>query len=166
VAGVSVQAMTKRHSSARGGNVATNRSAGFRYELLDRFECGIVLVGSEVKSLRTGGAQLKDSYAVISDGELWLHGVHIPPYAPAARDNHDPERPRKLLLHRYELERIAVRVKERGLTLVPTRIYFAGNRAKVEIALARGKAAHDKREAIREREMRRDIERGLREARR
>lgn len=158
--------MTKKRGSGHGRDVATNRSAGFRYELLDRFECGVVLVGSEVKSLRAGGAQLKDSYATISNGELWLHGVHIPPYAPAARENHDPERPRKLLLHRYELERIAVRVKERGLTLVPTRIYFAGNRAKVEIALARGKAVHDKREAIREREMRREIEREMRQARR
>jgi SsrA-binding protein len=158
--------MAKKHTSRAGRDLARNRSAGFRYELLDRLECGMVLVGSEVKALRAGGAQLKDSYATIVDGELWLYGLHIPPYAPAARENHDPERPRKLLLHRYELDRIAVRVKERGLTLVPTRIYFAGNRAKVEIALARGKAAHDKREAIREREMRRDIERAMREARR
>jgi SsrA-binding protein len=112
------------------------------------------------------GAQLKDGYAAVRDGELWLHSVHIPPYAPAARENHDPERPRKLLLHRRELDAIAGRAQERGLTLVPTRIYFAGSHAKVEIALARGKDLYDKRQAIRERESKRDIERAVREARR
>jgi SsrA-binding protein len=148
------------------GDVASNRYASHRYHLLERLECGMVLEGTEVKALRASGAQLKDGYAAIRDGELWLNSVHIPPYAPAARENHDPERPRKLLLHRRELDRIAGRAQERGLTLVPTRIYFSDGYAKVEIALARGKDLYDKRQAIRERETRRDIERGLREARR
>jgi SsrA-binding protein len=148
------------------GDVASNRYASYRYELIERLECGIVLEGTEVKALRESGAQLKDGYAAIADGELWLHSIHIPPYAPASRENHDPERPRKLLLHRRQLDDVAARVKERGLTLVPTRIYFAGPRAKVEIAVARGKDLYDKRQTIRERETKRDIERGMREARR
>jgi SsrA-binding protein len=148
------------------GDVASNRYASHRYHLIERLECGIVLEGTEVKALRASGAQLKDGYAAIRDGELWLNSVHIPPYAPAARENHEPERPRKLLLHRRELDRIAARAQERGLTLVPTRIYFSGGHAKVEIALARGKDLYDKRQSIRERETRRDIERGIREARR
>ena len=148
------------------GGVASNRYASYRYDLLERLECGIVLEGTEVKSLRTSGAQLKDGYAALRDGELWLHSVYIPPYGPAARDNHDPERPRKLLAHRRELERLQARVAERGLTLVPTRVYFAGPHAKVEIALARGKDLYDKRQAIRERESKRDVERAVREARR
>jgi SsrA-binding protein len=148
--------------------VATNRQASYRYHLLERFEAGIVLTGTEVKSLREGKAQLKDSYATIRDGEVWLIGAYIPPYGPAARDNHDPERPRKLLLHRREIERLVGRTAERGLTLVPTRMYFTGegSRAKVEIALARGKDLYDKRESIRKREMARDVQRELREARR
>ena len=148
------------------GDVASNRQASFRYHLLERLECGLVLTGSEVKSLRGGKAQLKDGYAAVHEGELWLHNVHIPPYQPAARENHEPERPRKLLLHRRELERLMGKVKERGLTLVPTRIYFSGPRAKVEIALARGKERHDKRETIRAREQQRDVERALREVNR
>jgi SsrA-binding protein len=150
---------------AAPGDVASNRQASFRYNLLERFECGIVLEGTEVKSLRDGGAQLKDSYATIRDGEVWLYGLYIPPYGPAAGDNHEPERPRKLLLHRSEIERLAVRVNERGLTLVPTRLYFAGerSRAKVEIALARGKDLYDKRQAIKSRDTAREIQRELRE---
>jgi SsrA-binding protein len=126
----------------------------------------MALQGSEVKSLRASGAQLKDGYASIDGGELWLHSVHIPPYMPASRDNHEPERPRKLLVHRSELERIAGRTKERGWTLVPTRIYFSGSRAKVEIALARGKTLYDKRDTLRKRETEREIQRGLRDAER
>ena len=148
------------------GDVASNRYASHRYELIERLECGMVLEGTEVKALRSSGAQLKDGYAAIREGELWLHSIHIPPYAPAARDNHDPERERKLLLHRREIERIAERAKERGLTLVPTRIYFSGPNAKVEIALARGKDLYDKRQSLREKDTKRDIERGLREAQR
>lgn len=150
------------------GDVASNRQASYRYNLLDRFECGIVLTGTEVKSLREGNAQLKDSYAAIRDGEMWLIGAYIPPYGPAARDNHDPERTRKLLLHKEEIERLIGRTHERGLTLVPTRLYFTGepSRAKVEIALARGKDLYDKRESLRKREMARDVQRELREIRR
>ncbi|HEV2980710.1 MAG TPA: SsrA-binding protein SmpB [Solirubrobacteraceae bacterium] len=156
----------KGKRKAAPGDVASNRYASHRYQLLERLECGIVLEGTEVKALRTSGAQLKDGYAAMRDGELWLYGVYIPPYGPAARDNHDPERPRKLLAHRRELERVAARAQERGLTLVPTRIYFSGSHAKVEIALARGKDIYDKRQSMRERETKRDIERALREARR
>ena len=148
------------------GDVASNRYASHRYHLLERLECGIALEGTEVKSLRTSGAQLKDGYAAIREDELWLYSVHIPPYGPASRENHAPERPRKLLVHRRELERLAARAQERGLTLVPTRIYFAGSHAKVEIALARGKDLYDKRQTIRERESRREMERAVREARR
>jgi len=157
-----------RKRKAAPGDVATNRRASFRYTLLERFECGIVLTGTEVKSLREGGAQLKDSYAVVRDGEVWLLGMYIAPYGPASRENHDPERPRKLLLHRREIDRLIGSTRERGLTLVPTRVYFSGpgSRAKVEIALARGKDVYDKRETIRKRETAREMQRELREARR
>ena len=152
-----------RKRKAAPGDVASNRQASFRYEFLDRLECGIVLQGTEVKSLRDGAVQLKDGYASLRDGELWLYNVHIAPYAPASRENHEPERPRKLLAHRRELERLAGRINERGLTLVPTRMYFSGSRAKVEIAVARGKDRYDKRQSIKERETRRDMQRALSE---
>jgi SsrA-binding protein len=155
--------MAKRKRKAAPGDVATNRSAAFRYQLLERLEAGIVLRGSEVKSLREGGVQLKDSYAEVRDGEVWLRNMYIAPYKAAARENHDPERPRKLLLHRREIERLVGKTAERGLTLVPTRIYFSGPRAKVELALARGKDVRDKRRSIKERETRREIERALSE---
>jgi SsrA-binding protein len=158
--------MAKGKKKVGAGDVASSRYAAHRYNLLERFECGIVLQGTEVKSLRSGTAQLKDGFATVRGGELWLRNVHIPPYAPASRENHDPERERKLLLHRREIDRIAARAAERGLTLVPTRIYFSGSHAKVEIALARGKDTHDKRETLRRRDSQREIERGLREARR
>jgi SsrA-binding protein len=154
-----------RKRKASAGDVASNRQASYRYNLLERFEAGIVLTGTEVKSLREGKAQLKDAYATVRDGEVWLIGVYIPPYGPAAHDNHDPERPRKLLLHRGEIERLTARTQERGLTLVPTRMYFSGtrSRAKVEIALAKGKDLYDKRDSIRKRDMARDVQRELRE---
>jgi SsrA-binding protein len=148
---------------AAPGDVASNRQASFRYEFLDRLECGIVLQGTEVKSLRDGAVQLKDGYATLRDGELWLHNVHIAPYAPASRDNHDPDRSRKLLAHRRELDRLSGTINERGLTLVPTRIYFSGPRAKVEIAVARGRDRYDKRQAIKERDTKRDMQRALSE---
>lgn len=151
----------KRKISA--GDVASNRQASYRYELSDRMEAGLVLQGSEVKSLRDGKAVLKDAYASIDNGEVWLHNLHIPPYAPAARDNHLPERPRKLLLHQREIDRVRVKLAEKGYTLVPTRLYFANGRAKVEIALGRGKDAGDKRQSIKERELKRDMDRGVRE---
>jgi SsrA-binding protein len=161
--------MSKANGKKRkigAGDVASNRYASYRYELTERIECGVALHGTEVKALRASGAQLKDGYAAIRDGELWLQSVHIPPYMPASRENHEPERPRKLLLHRSQIDNIAARVSERGLTLVPTRIYFKGPHAKVEIALARGKDLYDKRQTLRERESKRDMERGIREARR
>src|SRR3954447_3429304 len=143
-------------------DVANNRQAAYRYNLLDKWECGIVLTGTEVKALREGKATLKDGYAQVHDGEVWLHNVHIPPYAPATRENHEPERPRKLLMHRREIERLIGKQKEKGLTLVPTRLYFSGRNAKVEIALARGKDHVDKRQTIKERELKREMERSVR----
>ncbi|HEX8158618.1 MAG TPA: SsrA-binding protein SmpB [Solirubrobacteraceae bacterium] len=148
------------------GDVASNRYASYRFELLERLECGIALQGTEVKSLRNGGAQLKDGYALVRDGQLWLHNVHIPPYGPAAGANHEPERDRQLLAHRRQIDKLMVQINEKGLTLVPTRVYFSGGRAKVEIALARGKDRFDKREALKTRESKRDMDRALREANR
>jgi SsrA-binding protein len=152
----------KRKRKAAAGDVATNRQAAFRFNLLEKLEAGIVLQGSEVKSLRNGSVQLKDAYAEVRDGELWLRNMHIAPYEPA-RDNHDPERPRKLLLHKREIERLIGKTAERGLTIVPTRVYFSGSRAKVELALAKGKDVHDKRRSIKDREVKREIERAISE---
>ena len=154
----------KRKRKAAAGDVATNRQAAFRFNLLEKLEAGIVLQGSEVKSLRNGSVQLKDAYAEVLEGELWLRNMHIAPYAPA-RDGHDPERPRKLLLHKREIERLIGKTAERGLTIVPTRIYFSGPRAKVELALAKGKDVHDKRRAIKDRDVKREIDRALSERR-
>jgi SsrA-binding protein len=145
------------------GDVATNRRATHRYELIERFEAGIELQGSEVKSLREGKTQIGDAYAVIEDGQVWLRNAHIPPYGPASAENHEPERPRKLLLHRYEIERLIGRSQRKGLTLIPTRIYFKGPRAKVELALAKGKEHRDRRREIRDRDVQRDVERELRD---
>jgi SsrA-binding protein len=148
------------------GDVASNRQAAFRFEFMDRLECGIVLTGTEVKAVRTGTVQLKDGYALIRDGELYLHNVHIPPYGPAARDNHDPERVRKLLAKRGEIDKLVAETKEKGYTLVPLRMYFKGPRAKVEIALGKGKDRFDKRESIKKRDTERDMQRALREVNR
>jgi SsrA-binding protein len=153
----------KGKRKAAPGDVATNRQASFRYHLLEKWECGIQLQGSEVKSLRDGGVQLKDAYAEVRDGEVWLQNMHVAPYKPAARENHEPERPRKLLMHRSEIERLIGKTAEKGLTLVPTRVYFKGPNAKVEIALARGKDVRDKRRSIKDREQKREIERALSE---
>jgi SsrA-binding protein len=143
-------------------DIANNRQASYRFNLLDTWECGIVLTGTEVKSLRQGKATLKDGYAAVHNGEVWLYNVHIPPYVPATRENHEPERPRKLLMHRREIERLIGKQKEKGLTLVPTRLYFKGRHAKVEIALGQGKDQHDKRHSIKERELKREMERSFR----
>jgi SsrA-binding protein len=143
-------------------DIATNRQARFRYHFLETWEAGLVLTGTEVKSLREGKAQIKDGYASVRDGEVWLHNVHIPPYAPASRTNHEPERPRKLLMHRREIERLIGKTREKGLTLVPTRLYLRDGRVKVEIALAKGKDVGDKRQSIKEREMKREMERAVR----
>lgn len=148
--------------SDRGPDVATNRAARHAYEIVETFEAGIALTGTEVKSLRDGKARLQDSYAAIEEGELQLRGAYIPPYPPA-RDNHDPERPRKLLMHRWEIERLIGRMQRKGLTLIPTRIYFKGRRAKVELALARGRQQRDKRRQIRDRDVARDVERELKD---
>ena len=153
----------KGKRKAAPGDVATNRQAAFRYELLDRIEAGIQLQGSEVKSLRDGGVQLKDAYAEVKDGEVWLQNMHVAPYKPAARENHEPERPRKLLLHRREIERLIGKMSQKGLTLIPTRIYFKGANAKVEIALARGKDVKDKRRSLKDKEQKREIARALSE---
>jgi SsrA-binding protein len=142
--------------------VATNRKARFEYEILESVEAGIALLGPEVKSLRAGNASLVDAYAVVRHGQVYLVGAHISPYAQAGRENPDPKRERKLLLHRAEIARLAAKVTERGLTLVPLQIYFRDGRAKVELALARGRRRHDKRDAIREREQEREVRRAVR----
>lgn len=142
--------------------VATNRKARHDYEILDTFECGIVLRGSEVKSLRDAQVQLKDAYADIRDGEVWLERLHIAPYSFALGGGHDPERPRKLLLHRREIDRLVGKVNELGLTLVPLQIYFKEGKAKVELALAKGRRSYDKRQKIRERMEKREMDRARR----
>jgi len=143
-------------------HVAPTRQASHRYHLPEKWEAGLVLQGTEVKALRDGKAQIKDGYASVRDGEVWLHNVHIPPYGPAARENHEPERPRKLLMHRREIDRMIGKTREKGHTLVPTRIYFRDGRAKVEIALGRGKDVGDKRQSLKEREMKREMDRAVR----
>jgi SsrA-binding protein len=153
--------VTKRKAAA--GDVATNRQASFRFHLMDKWEAGLVLQGSEVKAMREGGVQIKDAYADVERGEVWLHNMHVAPYGPAAREGHEPERPRKLLLHRREIERLIGSVQQKGLTLVPTRVYFKDGRAKVEIALGRGKDAVDKRRDLKAKDQKREIQRALSE---
>jgi SsrA-binding protein len=141
--------------------VINNRRARHEYHLLDTYECGIVLVGSEVKSLRDGRGNLQDAFAIVDQhGEAWLHGMHISPYE-FSRATVDPVRPRKLLLHRREIDELSRTSKEKGFTLVPTRVYFKDGRAKVEIAVARGKHTYDKRHALAERDAKRETERAL-----
>jgi len=142
--------------------VASNRRARRNYTVIDTYECGIALTGSEVKSLRAGQVQLKDSFGAIRGDEIWLENLHIAPYSFAREGGHDPERPRKLLLHRREIERLIGKVNEVGLTLVPMAIYFTHGLAKVELALARGRTTYDKRQAIKEREMQREMDRARR----
>jgi SsrA-binding protein len=143
--------------------IAENRKARHEYQLLDRLEAGLVLTGSEVKSLRQGRAELRRSFADLRDGELWLVGSHIAPYDEAGDRNHDPDRDRKLLVHRRELASLIGKVQERGFTLVPTRLYFKNGRAKVEIALAKGKDVRDKRRDIAKRDMNREVQRALKQ---
>ena len=143
--------------------VATNRKASRDFHLEDRHEAGLVLLGTEIKSIRAGRVNLSDGYVQPRDEELWLLNVHIAPYDPSGRYGHEPRRPRKLLLHRQEINRLISRVQERGYTIVPTRLYLKGGRAKVEIALARGKRKYDKRQAIAKRDAQRDIDRALKE---
>ncbi len=141
--------------------VCTNREVGFRYEIIDRYEAGMVLVGSEVKSLRDNHAQLNDSHIMHSKGELWLLNSHIAPYAPANQFNHKPERQRKLLLNRIEIDKIIGKMKERGLTMVPTKLYFKGGKAKCEIALVKSKKKVDRREDLKKKTHMREIERAV-----
>jgi SsrA-binding protein len=142
-------------------NICRNRRATHDYEILDRVECGLVLVGTEVKSLRAGYANLEDAYARIDDGEVWLIGAEIPEYLFGNRLNHKPKRPRKLLLHRREIDRFAGKAAEKGLTLVPLRMYFKEGKAKVELAVAKGKQTHDKRESLKKADAKRQIDRAL-----
>jgi SsrA-binding protein len=141
--------------------VAANRRARHEYHLLERFEAGLVLTGTEVKSLRAGRATIERAYADVRDGQVWLVGAHIAPYEQASLGSHDPDRDRKLLLHRKEIASLIGKVKERGLTLVPTQLYFKNGRAKVELALARGKEQRDKRRDLAKRDADRQIERAL-----
>ena len=141
--------------------VAQNRRARLDYQVLDTYECGIVLQGSEVKSLRDAKVQLREAYAKVESGEVWLHGMHVSPYPHAAGfGGHEPERPRKLLLHRRQIDELRGRTQQQqGLTLVPLSVYFRDGRAKVELALARGRRTYDKRQAIAERDAAREVER-------
>jgi len=145
--------------------IADNRKARHEFELLDRVEAGIVLTGTEVKSLREGRATLAQAYADVRDGEAWLQGAEIAVYDQGNRANHEPTRPRKLLLHRREIDRLYGQVREKGLTLVPTRLYFKDGRVKVELALARGKNTYDKRRTLADRDAKRQIERAFKASR-
>ena len=149
----------KKKRLPASGDVVTNRRARHKFEWVEKIEAGIVLKGSEVKALRSGRAQMTDAYAVVDDGEVWLRKLHIPPYEFSSVDAHEAERPRKLLLHRDEIERLIGKTAQKGLTLIPTRIYFKGPRAKVELALARGKEGRDRRREIADRDVRREVER-------
>jgi SsrA-binding protein len=142
--------------------VASNRRARHDFEILETIEAGIALLGPEVKSLRAGQASLREAFAQIEGGEVFLRGLHISPYEPATRENPEPTRDRRLLLHRREIAKLSKRVIERGLTIIPLSIYFKNGRAKVELALCRGRRSYDKREAIRRREQERDAQRALR----
>ena len=154
---------TPRSASHEGTkSIATNRRARFDYEFVDTVEAGMVLLGSEVKSLRGGKADLRDAYGSVKDGELWLHGLRISPYEFARDGGHDPDRSRKLLLHRLEITRIASSLAEKGLTLIPTKLYFREGKVKVEIGLAKGKTKYDKRETLKRRQADREMDRAIR----
>ena len=154
--------MAKSDTSSGRKVVASNRRARRNFSIIDSYECGIALIGSEVKSLRAGQVQLKDAYGAIRGTEIWLENLHIAPYSFARDGGHDPERPRKLLLHKREIGRLIIKVNEVGLTLVPMSIYFTHGLAKVELALAKGRTTYDKRQAIKEREMQREMDRARR----
>jgi SsrA-binding protein len=143
--------------------ISVNRRARFDYEIDDVYEAGMVLRGTEVKSLREGRVSLKDAYGDVQNGEVYLLNAHIDPYEQGNRNNHDPERPRKLLLHKQEIRRLIGKTKERGLTLIPTRMYFTRGKVKIEIGLAKGKRNYDKRQDLKRQDAQRDIQRALRE---
>src|SRR5581483_2238317 len=142
-------------------HVCRNRRAAHEYEIHDTIECGVVLLGTEVKSLRDGHASLEDAYAKVEDGELWLLGCEIPEYAMGNVMNHKPKRPRKLLLHRREIARFAGKASQKGFTLVPLRLYFKNGLAKIELAVAKGKQTHDKRETLKKKDAEREIKRAM-----
>jgi SsrA-binding protein len=156
---VAAKAVASKRQSAV---IARNRRARHDYHLEDTVEGGLVLTGTEVKSLREGRASLTDGFAQIEDGEVWLHGVHIPEYTQGTWTNHEPRRPRKVLMHRKEIDRFASKVAERGLTIIPLELYFKDGRVKVELALARGKRSYDKRHDLAERDAAREVERAFR----
>ncbi|NQU29418.1 MAG: SsrA-binding protein SmpB [Anaerolineae bacterium] len=143
--------------------VATNRKAKFEYFLLDEFEAGLSLKGSEIKSIRAGQISIKEAYIRVDGSEAWLMEAHVSPYIEANRYNHEPRRPRQLLLHKREIRKLRDSVRKKGLTIIPTKVYLKGGRAKVEIALARGKKLHDKRQTIANREIERDLKRQVRD---
>ena len=145
--------------------IARNRRARYDYRIEDTYEAGLVLTGTEVKSLRAGRASLTDGFAQISDGEVWLHNVHIPEYTQGTWTNHEPRRTRKLLLHRKEIEKLSARTAEQGLTLVPLSLYFKDGKAKVELGLGRGKRTYDKRQDLASRDAAREMDRALRRRR-
>jgi SsrA-binding protein len=142
--------------------VATNRRARYEYHILERLEAGMVLQGTEVKSIREGNVSFQDAYAAIDEGEVWLHALHISPYECASHWNHDPRRKRKLLLHSGEIRKLVTRVVEKGFTLIPLRIYFVRGKAKLELGLAKGKKFYDKRQDLREKDMKREAQAAMR----
>ena len=160
--------MAKSDKKSSGGGVkiaANNRQARFQYEILDTYEAGVALVGTEVKSIREGKVNLQDGFANVKRGEVWLHNVHISPYnMTSLAFNHDPRRVRKLLLHRQEIRKLIGQTEQKGLTLVPLKMYFKGGRVKVAIALGRGKKLHDKRESLKKKQDKRDIARAMKNA--
>jgi SsrA-binding protein len=143
--------------------VATNREAYHNYHILETYECGIALTGTEVKSIREGRCNLKDSYGQVRDGEAWLLNAHISPYSHGNRENHEPTRTRKLLLHKAEIDRLLGKTQEKGLTLVPTRMYFKNGRIKLELGVGKGKKLYDKRETERKRESDREVRAAIKE---
>ena len=153
----------KKAGDAKGGNrvIATNRKARHNYAILEVFECGVVLVGTEVKSLRDGNASLADAFATVDDGEIWLRNVHIPEYHHGSWTNHAPRRNRKLLLHRRQIDTLLGKIRDGNLALVPLSMYFSAGKVKVELALGRGKQAHDKRQDIARRDAQREVTREL-----
>lgn len=150
-----------KHDPTEETNICRNRRATHDYEVFERLECGVVLVGTEVKSLREGQGNLEDAFARVEGGELWLLGAEIPEYVFGNRLNHKPKRARKLLIHRREIEKFAGKASDKGFTLVPLRMYFKGGRAKVEIGVAKGKQTHDKRDSLKKADARRDIDRAM-----
>ena len=157
--------MAKTAREAAQKNIAENRKAFHDYHIIETFEAGVVLVGTEVKAIREGSANLRDSFARLEDGEVWLYNAHINPYSHRGYADHEPTRRRKLLLHRQEIRKLIGKTVEKGLTLVPTRLYFKSGHVKVSLALARGKRAHDKRETIKRREADRETRAAVKERR-